>query len=393
MQTQYRTISPSNNTYGDWMWDNSTSSVVYLVNNQKTLPFQDFDAKFEAIKCRYVGCKPPVSPSLREPVKSRPADALLWSKSDTWRLTGVPKDGDSVTIPDGQFIVVDTILPKLKTLKIEGILEFDNNQEHYLEVDLIFINGGQLIIGWENDPITKNVEIILTGQKNDPSFKLPNQLDFIGGKGMGVYGGLDLHGTPVTVSWTRLAKTAKSGSNKITLVEPVEWKEGESILLTTTSYILEHTEIMNITSVSEDKKTLTISESLIFDHLAYSEKFDNVGYDVAAGVGLLSRNIKIIAKEYPKQQEDLYGSRIIVSDYNMVVDDAFLLYKGFMRASNIEMIRPGQYDRNAGDDSKYGVLFSNLGDFNAKRPSYVKSSSFHHGLGKFIIFKLFGPVC
>lgn len=384
MQTQYLNLTTFNNTYGDWMWDNSTSSVVYLVKNIDTLPFQDFEVNFFALKCRYVGCKPPVSPASKEPIKSRPADALFWSKSETWRLStiGVPKDGDVVTIPEDQYIVVDTELPKLENLIIEGTLEFDNNREHYLEVDFIFINGGQLIIGWENDPITKNVEIVLTGQKNDPSFKLPNQIEFIGGKGIGVYGGLDLHGAPVAVPWTRLNETAKSGSSQIRLIKPVDWKEGDQILLTTTSYILEHTEIMNITSVSADNMTLNLSENLKYDHLAYSERFDdNTGYEVAAGVGLLSRNIKIIAKEYPEQQKDLYGSRIIISDYNAVRDDALLLYKGFMRASNVEMVRPGQFDRGGDDDSKYGVLISNLGDHNDKRPTYIKSSSFHHGLG------------
>lgn len=45
------------------------------------------------------------------------------------------------------------------------------------------------------------------------------------------------------------------------------------------------------------------------------------------------------------------------------------------------MERPAQFDRSAGDDSKYGILFSNLGEYNATRPSYVRKSSFHHGLG------------
>ena len=61
--------------------------------------------------------------------------------------------------------MVDTELPKLKSLRIEGILEFDNNRDHYLEVDHIFINCGQLIIGWENDPMLNKTEIVLTGEK------------------------------------------------------------------------------------------------------------------------------------------------------------------------------------------------------------------------------------
>lgn len=62
--------------------------------------------------------------------------------------------------------MVDTELPKLRSLRIEGILEFDNSLEHYLEVDNIFINCGQLIIGWENDPMLNKTEIVLTGEKS-----------------------------------------------------------------------------------------------------------------------------------------------------------------------------------------------------------------------------------
>jgi hypothetical protein len=92
---------------------------------------------------------------------------------------------------------------------------------------------------------------------------------------------------------------------------------------------------------------------------------------------LLTRNVKIIGDQYPNQEADLYGFRIIVSDYSIIVDDRNVFYKGYARISNVEFNRPGQFSLDAGDDSKYGILFSNLGNYNNSRPSYVRSSSFH----------------
>jgi hypothetical protein len=75
-----------------------------------------------------------------------------------------------VLIPAGKYILVDTPLPKLKSLRIEGVLEFDPEMDHRLEVDYIDISCGQLIIGWENQPMLRNVDIVFTGNKPKYNF-------------------------------------------------------------------------------------------------------------------------------------------------------------------------------------------------------------------------------
>ncbi len=269
MSTEYSSPLTTSNNNGDWYWDNTTYTLSYMVINKNTLPFLDVEVQFSAIKCRYVGCKAPENPGFRAPVTSRPSTALFWSDSATWGGR-MPQNLGDVLIPDGAYIVVDVALPKLSTLTICGILEFDNDRDHYLEVNMIFVNGGQLIIGWENDPILTNVEIVLTGEKNSLQFILPNGMDKIGGKGMGVYGGLDIHGKPRDVPWTRLNGTVTAGSSAITLVQPVDWKVGERVLITTTSYILEQTEIMTISAVSADMRVISFSAPLLYDHLAFT---------------------------------------------------------------------------------------------------------------------------
>lgn len=304
LQTESASVLDVNvNNNGDWYWENSTSTVAYIIKNGNTLPFLDVGVSFSAIVCRYVGCKPPENPAERAPIAKRPDNVFFWSNRGTWgaqfflsrrrrsAATGIPEDGDSILIPDGIYVVVDSPLPKFKILKIEGYLELANAYNHDLVADMIFINGGQLIIGREDDPILTNVTITLTGEKKGLDFILPNGFEKIGGKGIGAYGGLDIHGKPRDVSWTKLATTASAGANTIELVQPVDWVVGEEILITTTSYILEHTETLVISAVSNDKRTLTLASSLAYDHLAYSENLpDGSDIKIAAAVGLLSRS-------------------------------------------------------------------------------------------------------
>ena len=96
-------------------------------------------------------------------------------------------------IPAGRFVVIDAPLPKLDKFRIDGVVEFDNGRNHYLEANMILVNGGQLIIGWENNPILTNVTVNLTGdltyrlerRKRDANPMLQG-FEQINGKGIGV---------------------------------------------------------------------------------------------------------------------------------------------------------------------------------------------------------------
>ena len=380
----------ASNKLGDWYWENSTKTLSYFIaNTQKRLPFLDVDMYFSALKCRYAGCQPPVSPALKLPVTSRPNNALFWSNFTTWQIIAAelgnnalyaqfPKDYDDIRIPDGVYVVVDTVLPKFRFLIIEGVLELDNKISHKLEFDILFINGGQLIIGWENDPILTDVQILVNGEKSGLGYKLPNNIDSIGYKAIGVYGGLDIHGKPRNVSWTTLQTTAYIGDNKITLMKAVDWQVGEQIVITTTSFRPMQTEVFAIIAVSADRKTLTLNSTLIYDHLGYSETLSSgQSYRIGAGVGLLSRNVKVIGTSYPNQETDLFGFRIIVSDYSFTNSEGLdVYYKGYARLSDVEFDHPGQFSRAAQDDSLYGILVSNLGEYDYKRPTYIRNCAF-----------------
>ncbi len=393
-------ILPSS-TPGSWYWENSTSTLSFILGNfNNTLPFLDIPVSFTAYVCRYLNCKAPISPSNLLPITARPANALYWSNITTWQtiaLSGgyvytntiggvvtvrAPVDLDDVKIPSGIYVVVDTQLPTIRHLEIEGYLELDNNISHNLECNVLLIDGGQLIVGWENDPILTDVTISLTGNKTDASsYFLQDGATSIGYKSIGVFGGIDIHGRARNVSWTTLSSNAFVGSNQIKLANSVDWQIGEEIILTTTSYTATETEVFKIQAVSADRLTLTLNGSLLYNHVSFEETLvTGKTLRIAGAVGLLTRNVKVIGAEYVGQESDLYGVTVIVSDYSTLNADGLpMFYKGYARLSNVEFIHPGQFYRGSSDDATYGIIISNLGAYNYSRPTYIRSCSFHHG--------------
>jgi hypothetical protein len=177
-----------NNNNGDWHWDNSSFIFSYIIHNRAAVkPFLDVGISFSAIKCRYesyyifirlfhilllkhyqsLDCIPPsvqtISSSIKPAITKRPPEALFWSNVSTWTkinpaFVSIPDENANVIIPSAYYVVLDVPYVKLTTLTIEGVLEFDNVTDNLvMEADMIFINGGQLIIGWEDDPFLKNV--------------------------------------------------------------------------------------------------------------------------------------------------------------------------------------------------------------------------------------------
>ncbi|CAF5169623.1 unnamed protein product, partial [Rotaria magnacalcarata] len=58
-----------------------------------------------------------------------------------------PVDNTNIYIPRGVWLVVDYPLPRILSLRIDGVLEFEQGINDTLYVDNILINGGQLELG------------------------------------------------------------------------------------------------------------------------------------------------------------------------------------------------------------------------------------------------------
>ncbi len=291
-----------------------------------------------------------------------------------------------VEIPEGFYVLVNSsmAIPRFNTLTIKGVLEFVSGFDYLLEVNQIIIKCGQLIAGWENEPFLSRLDIILGRNRTYQSSDFLEKK--VGQKGIGVFGHLQLHGKPHNVHWTYLNETAKNGSSEIRLVRSVDWQVGDEIVISTTSFDAEQTEVVRILGVSDDSMTLTLNASLRYMHVAFGESFEEVGmepkaYEVRAAVGLLSRNIRIIGRESGADVSELFGARVLVWNFVDKEGHVTTSYKGYVRLRNVEMRRPGQYNQDA-DNLKYGILFANQNDWGySTQHSYVRDCSFHLGLG------------
>ena len=240
----------------------------------------------------------------------------------------------------------------------------------------------KISIGWPDAPLTSNVNIYITGSSS-VEVLLPNQAGSMGSVVIGVLGGLDLHGYPHNVSWTRLATTASAGQTSITLTEAVDWAAGDEILLTTTDTNIEHFDRVTIASVSGGGTVLTLATALQYTHIVIDNPFPNgQTYHVAGAVGLLTRNIRVISTG---PAAGLFGYRILVTDYETSVFDSTTntsfdtYYKGYARLSNAQFIGYGQFVDAPDDDKREAIHLYNLGDWNSSRPTYVDSCSFDTG--------------
>ena len=237
-------------------------------------------------------------------------------------------------------------------------------------------------VGWPQSPQRSRVDIIINGSSST-EVRLPNGAGSIGARVIGVLGGLDLHGLPHNVTWTRLSTTAAVGEKTLRLKEAVDWKSGEEIILTSTDTRIDHVERHTIANISDDGMIVMLTQPLSYTHLVIEHRFDNGQmYHVAAAVGLLTRNIRVINRSPPNEW---FGFRILVTDYSTQVwnpvgaEYLSTYYKGYARLSNVQMIGFGQFVNAPDEDKREGIHLLNLGAWNASRPTYIDSCVFDTG--------------
>ncbi|CAF0853204.1 unnamed protein product [Didymodactylos carnosus] len=368
-------LSPTTSNNGDWYYDNSTNYFSFIVKSPSSnTRMVDVSLPVQVIKCRYLNCQYPQSPGLALPPTARPNNALYWSNDSDWYWATQgyggygsvkPSDGQNIYIPSDIWLVVDYPLPTILNLKIEGTLEFEQ-------------------VCWPNNPLNASVDIIINGDSSASNVIL-DTLGSIGAKVIGVLGGLTITGLPRNVTWTRLGSTASSGQNTITLSQSVDWNVGEEIIVTTTDTNINHTEQHTIASINANRNIITTVLPLSYTHIVLHETFPNGQvYHVAGAVGLLTRNIRI-RDNNPSGASQLFGYRVLVTDYNTPVWDPIGLtnintyYKGYARLSNTQFIGFGQFVNADQLDLREGIHIYDLGDWNASRPTYVDSCSFNNG--------------
>lgn len=95
---------------------------------------------------------------------------VYWSDANSWPSKKVPVADEIVTVGEGVNMVLDIDTPILKMLTIKGRLSFSNNGTAHditLNSYIVFVAGGELIIGNETNPFNGTATVKLYGISTD----------------------------------------------------------------------------------------------------------------------------------------------------------------------------------------------------------------------------------
>lgn len=258
----------------------------------------------------------------------RSAHSGAWSAADTWEGNQAPGAGARVLIRAGHRIVYDLDSDRpIRSIHVAGLLTFARDRNTRLDVGLIMIQQGEdtsesgfdcngrhaaaagtgnagaddtvaqavaataaaLEVGTAADPIpaAHTALIRLTFFEGADKDSLP-AIVCCGGR-------MDLHGAPMSQTWTRLGGPAAKGQSVISLLDPVTgWRIGDRIILSATTRqnkiaktfrtsTRDSTQTEERTIAAVDGSKLTLDRPLAFDHTAEA--------NYRADVANLSRNV------------------------------------------------------------------------------------------------------
>ena len=218
----------------------------------------------------------------------------LWSSQFSWQNNPPPIEGDFVVIPKGQTLLLDTITPVLSYLLIKGELIFDrdadDNEVGLHSQGILITSQGRLEIGTETEPFLPKTEVVLYGHI------LSTEIPIYGAKSLGLREGeIDMHGRPLNITWTLLAKTAQAGERELHLRDSVAWEIEGKIVIASTSFSQQENEYMEIESINEgvSGSVLILKEPLKYKHIAVQQCIDGRLVETSAEVGYLTRNIVV----------------------------------------------------------------------------------------------------
>jgi len=154
-----------------------------------------------------------------------------WNDPTIWSAGHVPTDGDRVVIAAKTLVAYSAVNnAHLNALEISGTLNFSAITNTRLIVGTTTVMPtGTLQIGTVSAPISSRVtaELIIADQALNLT-QDPSQY----GTGLLVLGKINIHGAPLSQSWTRLAAEAKAGDTSVLLSNVVTgWKAGDTVIL------------------------------------------------------------------------------------------------------------------------------------------------------------------
>ncbi len=302
------------------------------------------------------------------PSQAPPTPTRAWSDAAGWPGGRLPVEGESVVIPRGDVVLLDTSTPALGALFVAGSLVFDHGQDLHLTAATIEIHGG-VYVGSEARPFEDRAVITVGGAE------LGEESDCFGHNYVGlVHGTLEVYGANDGPAWTRLAASAPVGATSLLVDDASGWRPGDRIAIASTDFYSNTSGEAKDRRIEERTLTWVEGNQLGFEEpLRYARYGENQVFGTAdfptrvlesrAEVMRLTRNVTIRGAEATTDPESAvyrHGAHIKALGQSRV------------RLHSVELTAMGQ----SGVLMRYPVHFHLQGE--AALGSYVRNSSLHH---------------
>ena len=276
-----------NFTLGDYVLRNVTH-LLYLGINAKQNGTLDADSITCRLYCPVIN------------VSNDTVEGFIrqWSNASQWPNGKLPVANDVVNIPPAWRVNLDIDPPNLQTLVVDGQLMFDPTRtSSVLTASIIWARLGNITAGNPNNPFPGQILINMTGNRTSQQLVIDANIESASNI-LAVTGSLRLYGINPNHSWTKLSVSANPGDTTISLTHNVDWGVGDTIVIAPTESDPNAYETRKITGGGGN--TLTLDSALQNFHYGnhscnFIADFGTV-LDMRAGVGLLTRKIKITVK-------------------------------------------------------------------------------------------------
>jgi cell migration-inducing and hyaluronan-binding protein len=250
-----------------------------------------------------------MSQTLSVPLASKQAEVMVrWSNPETWggRL---PEAGESVVIPANRRVLLDVSPPALKSLQVNGYLQFDDLNLN-LMADWILVRG-ELRVGTANHPHTRKAAIVLTAEDAHENI-MGLGTKFLAAIGGGV---IALHGE-LRVKRASLSAVAEAGMTHIVVDRWVDWRPGDRVQIQPARDQLGPIEDRTVIGV--DEQILALDRPLAHQHNGAPSRPTGPLLDHRSDVHLLTRNIMICGSQCPN--ETLGGCVLVLPGARVFID-------------------------------------------------------------------------
>ncbi len=225
------------------------------------------------------GMHDPVPDFAAEPTIVSIADGP-WSDPSSWNLDRIPTTDDVVSVQHA-LSYSTTVSPDLAVVAIQegGTLTFSTTQDTEMLVGTLIVEPeGTLTVGTVAQPVQADVtaRIVIADRPFDLDLD-PTQI----GNGLIGLGTVHMHGAEMDSTFVRMAAEPSIGDTTLRLAEPVSgWQVGDRLFLPDSRQLIGGSirattagpsyegqfEVVTLSGISPDGRTLTLSAPLRFDH-------------------------------------------------------------------------------------------------------------------------------